>query len=66
MAQRVEVVAHRVEMDGATARQSVDLVLTGKGGGLLPEEASRRTLHLRWRYQKGAWRLVEVREGEGR
>lgn len=61
----VTVVAQRVEVDGATARQSVDLILTGKGGGLLPEDASRRTLHLRWRSQKGEWRLAEVREGEG-
>lgn len=61
----VTVLAQRVDVQGSTARQAVDLMLTGKGGGLLPEDASRRTLHLTWREHKGAWRLVAVREERG-
>lgn len=45
--------------------QEVDLVLTGKSGALLPEEASHRTFLLRWRKVSGTWRLVELRTADG-
>lgn len=45
--------------------QEVDLVLTGKSGALLPEEASHRTFLLRWRKVAGTWRLAELRTAEG-
>ncbi|MEI6471863.1 MAG: hypothetical protein WCO20_04395 [Holophagaceae bacterium] len=45
--------------------QEVDLVLTGKSGALLPEEASHREFHLRWRKVSGTWRLVELRAADG-
>ena len=45
--------------------QEVDLVLTGKSGALLPEEASHREFHLRWRKVSGTWRLVELRTADG-
>lgn len=45
--------------------QEVDLVLTGKSGALLPEDASHRTFLLRWRKTAGAWRLSELRAADG-
>lgn len=59
------VIQNQVRRDGPDIVQEVDLVLTGKGGGLLPEEASRRRFLLRWRERSGNWRLVEVQAPEG-
>lgn len=61
----VTVLRNEVRVDGPEATQEVDLVLTGKGGGLLPEDASRRTLLLRWRETGGEWRLLEVQSPDG-
>ena len=57
----VTVLAQRLDLRGAEATQTVDLLLTGKGAGsALPEERSRRTLTLRWvRVGKG-WRIREI------
>ena len=45
--------------------QEVDLVLTGKSGALLPEDASHREFHLRWGKVAGTWRLLELRTADG-
>jgi len=56
----VTVLRNEVVLRGPEAFQEVDLLLTGKGAGLLPQEASRRTLSLRWRRVGGDWKLLEV------
>ncbi len=61
----VTVLRNQVRVTGREALQEVELVLTGRGAGLLPEDASRRSLLLRWREERGAWRLVEVQSPEG-
>lgn len=61
----ITVIRNQVRRDGSDIIQEVDLVLTGKGGGLLPEDASRRSFVLRWRERGGDWRLVEIQSPEG-
>ncbi|GLH67480.1 hypothetical protein GETHED_18440 [Geothrix edaphica] len=58
----VTVVRNQVTVTGAEAFQEVDLVLTGRSGGLLPQDASRRSFGLRWRKTGGDWRLLEIQE----
>jgi hypothetical protein len=43
----------------------VDLVLTTRRGGLLPQDASRRGFQLRWRKSGGDWILMELLPLEG-
>lgn len=62
----VTVFRNEVRVEGPEATQEVDLVLTGKGGGLLPEDASRRTFLLRWRETGGQWKLLELQSADGR
>lgn len=59
----VTVLGNRVEARGPEAFQSVELVLTSKGSGLLPQDASRRAFRLRWIEEGGRWRLLRVEEG---
>lgn len=54
------VVRNEVAVRGNEALQEVDLILTGRSGGLLPQEASQRTFHLRWRKSGGVFRLLEL------
>lgn len=62
----VTVFANRVEVQGTQARQTVELLLTGRGeGSLLPQDASRRRFLLRWERRDGEWRLRELRPLEG-
>lgn len=61
----VTVIRNQVRRDGPDLVQEVEVVLTGRGGGLLPEEASRRSFLLRWRQREGDWRLVEMQTPEG-
>jgi hypothetical protein len=58
----VTVVRNQVTVTGAEAFQEVDLVLTGRSGGLLPQDASRRSFGLRWRRTGGDWRILEIQE----
>ena len=51
---------------GNEALQEVDLILTGRSGGLLPRDASHRSFRLRWRNSKGAWNLMELQSLDGR
>jgi len=53
----VTVVRNEVAVQGDEAFQDVDLILTGRRGGLLPQDASRRTFRLTWRRLRGEWQL---------
>ncbi len=56
----VTVVRNEVAVRGNEAVQEVDLILTGRSGGLLPEDASHRGFRLSWRRVQGEWLLREV------
>ena len=56
----VTVLNDAIRVEGREAFQEVDLVLTGRAGGLLPEETSRRQFLLHWREEGGAWKLAEI------
>jgi len=58
----VTVVRNEVTVRGNEAFQDVDLLLTGRSGGLLPQDASRRSFGLRWRKTGGDWRILEIQE----
>ena len=58
----VTVVRNEVTVTGNEAFQEVDLLLTGRSGGLLPQDASRRSFGLRWRKTGGDWRILEIQE----
>lgn len=62
----VTVVRNEVAARGNEALQEVDLLLTGRGGGLLPQDASRRSFRLRWRKGKRDWNLMELQSLDGR
>ena len=61
----VTVVRNEVAVTGGEALQEVDLILTSHGGGLLPQDASRRGFRLRWRKSGGDWTLLELLPIEG-
>jgi hypothetical protein len=61
----VTVIRNQLRRDDPDIVQEVDVVLTGRGGGLLPEEASRRSFRLRWRRLGGDWKLAEMQTPEG-
>lgn len=56
----VTVLRDAIRVEGREAFQDVDLVLTGRSGGLLPEETSRRHFLLHWREDGRTWKLVEI------
>ncbi|NTV73145.1 MAG: DUF4440 domain-containing protein [Holophaga sp.] len=57
----VTVLSQKVEVDGARAVQSLELVLTGRAGGeLLPGDRARKSLTLRWELRDGAWLVREA------
>jgi hypothetical protein len=56
----VTVVRNEVAVRGDEAVQEVDLILTRRGGGLLPQDASQRAFRLAWRKVRGEWALREV------
>jgi ketosteroid isomerase-like protein len=62
----VTVVRNEVAVRRNEAFQEVDLILTGRSGGLLPQDASRRSLRLRWRLTDGKWMVIEVQSLDGR
>ena len=62
----VTVLRNEVTVRGNEALQEVDLLLTGRGGGLLPQDASRRGFRLRWRRTGGDWKLLELQSLDGR
>lgn len=56
----ITVLHNEVTVRGRDALQEVDLVFTGRQGGLLPQDASHRQYLLRWRQAGTQWRLLEV------
>lgn len=62
----VTVVGDRVTVRGNQAFQEVDLILTGRSGGLLPQDASQRSFSLRWSRAGSTWNLVELQSLDGR
>jgi hypothetical protein len=61
----VTVVRNEVSVKGGEALQEVDLLLTSRAGGLLPQDASHRSFRLRWRKSGGDWTLLEFLPLEG-
>ena len=61
----VTVVRNEVAVRGIEALQDVDLILTGRSGGLLPQDASHRSFRLRWRRSGRDWKLMEVQSLDG-
>ncbi len=60
----VTVLRNELAPGGHEVLQEVDLLLTGRGSGLLPQEASRRRFQLRWRVENDRCRLLELRDLE--
>lgn len=59
----VTVLSSRIQVRGARADQSVEVLLTGRSGsGLMPQEASRHLYLLRWEQQQAKWKLRELTE----
>ncbi|MBI1753167.1 MAG: hypothetical protein HY014_04700 [Acidobacteria bacterium] len=61
----ITVVDNHVAIRGNQAFQEVDLLLTGRSGGLLPQDASRRSFSLRWTRTGSDWNLVELQSPGG-
>ncbi len=59
----VTVFSNQIDVKGHQAFQTVELLLTSKSGGLLPQDASRRAFVLRWVETDGVWRLRELIDG---
>ena len=60
------VMRNEVAIRGSEAFQDVDLILTGRSGGLLPQDASHRSFRLRWRQTGGIWKVMELQSLDGR
>ncbi len=56
----VTVLANRVQINRDGALQAVELVLTSKGGGLLPEDMGHRSYVIRWRKTGSHWKIRSV------
>jgi hypothetical protein len=62
----VAVMRNEITVQRSEAFQEVDLLLTGRSVGLLPQEASHRRLRLRWRKVRGDWKLTDLQSLDGR
>jgi hypothetical protein len=62
----VTVVRNEITVKRSEAFEEVDLVLTGRSGGLLPQDASHRSFRLLWRKAGGDWKLLEIQSLDGR
>jgi hypothetical protein len=60
------VLRNEISVKQSEAFQEVDLLLTGRSGSLLPQDASRRSFQLRWRKARGDWKLMELQPLDGR
>ena len=59
----ITVVSNQLAIRGQQIEQQVSLIFTGRaGGGLLPDDASRRNFSLRWAKEAGQWKLRELQE----
>jgi ketosteroid isomerase-like protein len=56
----VSVLANRIQINRDGALQAVELVLTSKGGGLMPEDMGRRSFVVRWRKTGTHWKIRSV------
>jgi hypothetical protein len=56
----VTILRNEVAVQADEVLQDVDLMLTGRSGGLLPQDASRRSFRLRWQKVEGDYRLMEM------
>ena len=56
----VTVLTNRVQINRDEALQAVELVLTAKGGGLIPEDMGRRSFVIRWRKTGNHWKIRNV------
>ncbi len=56
----VTVLANRVQINRDGALQAVEMVLTSKGGGLIPEDMGRRSFVIRWRKTGNHWKIRGV------
>lgn len=56
----VTVLANHVQINRDGAVQAVDLVLTSKGAGLIPEDMGRRSYVIRWRKTGSHWKIRNV------
>lgn len=56
----VAVLANKVQINRDGATQAVELVLTAKGGGLIPEDMGRRSFVIRWRKIGSHWKIRSV------
>ena len=62
----VTVVRNEITVKRSEASQEVDLLLTGRSGSLLPQDASHRSFRLRWRKTRGDWKLLDMQSLDGR
>jgi hypothetical protein len=62
----VTVVRNEITVKRSEAFQEVDLLLTGRSGSLLPQDASHRSFRLRWRKTRGDWKLLDIQSLDGR
>jgi hypothetical protein len=62
----VTVVRNQITVKRSEAFQEVDLLLTGRNGSLLPQDASHRSFRLRWRKTHGDWKLLDIQSLDGR
>lgn len=62
----VTVLRNEISVRGPEALQEVDLLLTGRAGGLLPQDVSQRSFHLRWRKSGREWKLMDIQSLDGR
>ena len=62
----VTVVRNEITVRRGEAFQEVDLLLTGRSGGLLPQDASHRSFRLRWRKTSGGWKVLDIQSLDGR
>jgi hypothetical protein len=58
----VTVLHNEVAPEGAGMLQEVELLLTQKGSGLLPQDAGRKHYLLHWTKREGEWRLRRLEE----
>ena len=62
----VTVLRNEITVKKSEALQEVDLLLTGRSGSLLPQDASHRSFRMRWRQARGDWKLTELQPLDGR
>ena len=56
----VTVLANRVQLNRDGALQAVELVLTSKAGGMIPDDMGRRSFVIRWRKSGSHWKIRSV------